>query len=349
MLLTSDVIRIDPDSRVPKYQQIVNSITENIEKDYYIIGEKIPSINEISEELYLSRDTVEKAYNLLKKRKVIVSVKGKGYYVAKNVSHKQLKVLFLINKLSNYKLQIYNSFISSLGSDASIELKLYHCDADILYNLLQENKDAFDYYIVMPHFKDENNQHQSGNDRVITALKEIPKDKLILMDNHIPALGEEVAAIYQDFKSDMYDAMEEGIEKLKKYEKIILVYPENEVYPYPQELKNGFIQFCRCHDFEFEVISTIYPEMEFGRSDAYITIEENDLVSLIEQVREHNLELGKDIGIISYNETPLKKLLGITVMSTNFKAMGETAAYMIKRKKTDVVRNVFNFIDRGSV
>ncbi|MCH7408127.1 GntR family transcriptional regulator [Belliella sp. DSM 111904] len=349
MILTSNVIRIDPDSRVPKYQQIVNSITENIEKDIYIIGEKIPSINEISEDLYLSRDTVEKAYNLLKKKKIIVSVKGKGYYVAKNVSHKQLRVLFLINKLSNYKLQIYNSFISSLGSDASIELKVYHCDANLLCNLIQENMAAYDYYVVMPHFKDKDNNHQNADQRVITVLNEIPKDKLILMDNLLPSLQEGVAAIYQDFKSDIYDSLEEGIDKLRKYEKIIFVYPDQAVYPYPKELKMGFVQFCRTNNLAFEVISTIYPDMEFDSKDAYITIEENDLVSLVEQTRDKDLEIGKDIGIISYNDSPLKKLLRITVLSTNFQAMGETAAFMIKRKKSDVVRNVFNFIDRGSV
>jgi DNA-binding LacI/PurR family transcriptional regulator len=59
--------------------------------------------------------------------------------------------------------------------------------------------------------------------------------------------------------------------------------------------------------------------------------------------------LGKDIGVISYNDTPLKDLLGITVISTDFQVMGETAAYMILKKKRETVKNVFRFIDRGSV
>ena len=60
------LLRIDSDSRMPKYRQIVNSILEEIEKGSLKVGMRIPSINEISEEYYLSRDTVEKAYNYLK-------------------------------------------------------------------------------------------------------------------------------------------------------------------------------------------------------------------------------------------------------------------------------------------
>jgi DNA-binding transcriptional regulator YhcF (GntR family) len=62
-------IRIDVESRVPKYRQIINSIIKDIEQGVLRVGDRMPSINEISEEYYLSRDTVEKAYNELKKNK----------------------------------------------------------------------------------------------------------------------------------------------------------------------------------------------------------------------------------------------------------------------------------------
>ncbi|MBD8489714.1 GntR family transcriptional regulator [Echinicola sp. CAU 1574] len=342
-------IRIDSESRIPKYQQIVNSIIEDIEKGNLSVGEKIPSINEISEEYYLSRDTVEKAYNLLKKKKIIVSVKGKGYYVARNVSQSQIKVLFLLNKLSNYKLRIYNSFVNSLGPETQVDLNIYHCEPKNLLNLLNENAGAYDYYVVMPHFKDEQLHHNNYNDEVIQCLKKISPDKVIIMDNYLPDLGDEVASIYQDFKMDIYKALKEGIARLKKYDTLILVYPDNTIYPYPKEIKQGFKKFCVEFDLDFEIINTIYPEMELHPNDAYIVIEENDLVNLMRQIRDEEYELGEDVGVISYNDTPLKELLGITVMSTDFKVMGETAAYMIKKRKKEVVKNVFNFIDRGSI
>lgn len=342
-------LKIDGESRMPKYRQIVNSIIEEIERGVLKVGQRIPSINEISEEYYLSRDTVEKAYNHLKERKIIVSAKGKGYYVARSVSLSRIKVLCMLNKLSSYKLQIYNSFVNSLGTDAHIDLQIYHCDPKIFLNILDENLGAYDYYAIMPHFKDDNQVHKTATKEVLDALQKIPADKLVILDNQVSELKGTIASVYQDFKMDIYEALKEGYELLKRYEKLILVYPQNAVYPYPLRIQQGFQKFCGDHHFDFEVLNEIYADMELHEKDAYIIIEESDLVSLVKQVRDTNFKLGKDIGIISYNDTPLKDLLGITVISTDFKAMGETAAYMILSKKREAVKNAFRFINRHSV
>jgi DNA-binding LacI/PurR family transcriptional regulator len=83
----------------------------------------------------------------------------------------------------------------------------------------------------------------------------------------------------------------------------------------------------------------IYEDMEVQSKDVFITIEETDLVNLVHQIREKGLKMGKDLGVISYNDTPLKELLGITVISTNFKAMGKTAADFLRRNKNEKVKD----------
>ncbi|MEX0360568.1 MAG: GntR family transcriptional regulator, partial [Allomuricauda sp.] len=62
----TEIIKIDAASRIPKYRQVVNSITDSIILGKLKINQRIPSINGLSEEFYLSRDTVEKAYKILK-------------------------------------------------------------------------------------------------------------------------------------------------------------------------------------------------------------------------------------------------------------------------------------------
>lgn len=342
-------LRIDGESRIPKYRQIVNIIIEDIEKGVLTVGQRVPSINEISEEFYLSRDTVEKAYNYLKEKQIIVSAKGKGYYVSRTILPSKINVLFLINKLSSYKLQIYNSFVDSMGSNAKVDLNIYYCDPKLFLNTLDENTGRYDYYVVMAHFKDDHLTHQSTTSEVLDALRKIPEDKLILLDNCVPDLEKNVASIYQDFKMDIYEALSEGREILSRYDKLILVYPQKTVYPYPLGILRGFQKFCTEFHFGFEVLEEIYNDMELQAKDAYIIIEELDLVNLVKQARDKNLNPGDDIGIISYNDTPLKELLGITVISTDFKLMGETAAYMILKKKKEAVKNVFRFINRNSI
>jgi len=342
-------IRVDQESRIPKYRQIVNSIITDIERGTLTVGQRIPSINEISEEYYLSRDTVEKAYNVLKEKQIIVSAKGKGYYVARNVFPSKINILFLLNKLSSYKLRIFNSFVNSLGQHAQVDLTIYHCDPKIFLNALHENAGRYDHYVIMPHFKDEFQVHQSTNNEVLEALRKIPEDKLLILDNYLPALNRNISSVYQDFKMDIYEALQEGNDMLRRYTKLILVYPRKTLYPYPLDILNGFQKFCTDFNFSFEVLEEIYPDMELRAKDAYIIIEEMDLVNLVKQIRDKKFILGQDIGIISYNDTPLKDLLGITVISTDFQVMGETAAYMILKKKKEVVKNVFSFINRNSI
>ena len=342
-------IKINEDSRVPKYKQIVDSIVNDISKGKLSIGEKIPSINELSESCYLSRDTVEKAYRQLKEQKAIVSVKGKGFYTAKTDLISKVNVFFMINKLSNYKMMIYNSFVKSLGTDALVTLSVYHCEASIFIKTLEKNLGAFDYYVIMPHFKSHDSKHISTTAPVKLAVDKIPKDKLVVLDNSKIDVAGDFGAVYQDFKEDIYEALQEGLEKLKNYDKLVLVYHDKLVYPYPKRIVHGFQKFCSEFNFEFEVLDQIYDDMDLDSKDAYIIIEENDLVNLVRQVRKKNLVLGTDVGIISYNDTPLKDLLGINVVSTDFQAMGERAAYLVLNNKKDQIKNVFNYIERNSI
>ena len=85
------LITIDEQSVTPKYQQLTNSILYaikegSIEKDY-----PLPSINELSYELEISRDTAEKAYHHLKQLGVVGSVPGKGYFISKTDFRQSIK------------------------------------------------------------------------------------------------------------------------------------------------------------------------------------------------------------------------------------------------------------------
>ncbi|MDN3594810.1 GntR family transcriptional regulator [Zunongwangia endophytica] len=349
MLTKTIDVKIRENSRIPKYKQIVDSIINDVARGNLKVDQKIPSINELSESCYLSRDTVEKAYRQLKKQQVIISVKGKGYYIAKNDLISKVNVFFLINKPSSYKMRIYNSFVNALGVKGHVNLYIYHCEESLFVKAIEKNLNAFDYYVIMPHFKDNNLNHASYTDKIIKTLESIPKEKLILLDNGKPNINGIYGSVYQDFRNDIYEALKEGLEKLKKYDKIILIYPQKSVFPYPKRIMHGFRQFCIEHNFDFEILDEIYEDMELQKLDVYVTIEESDLVNLVKQIRERNLNLGEDIGVISYNETPLKELLGITVISTDFKAMGESAAYMVLKNKKEKVKNVFKYIERNSV
>jgi DNA-binding LacI/PurR family transcriptional regulator len=57
------------------------------------------------------------------------------------------------------------------------------------------------------------------------------------------------------------------------------------------------------------------------------------------------------VGIISYNDTPLKEVLldGITAISTDFHKLGEQAALMILNRQKQQFDNPFYVIPRNSL
>jgi DNA-binding LacI/PurR family transcriptional regulator len=83
----------------------------------------------------------------------------------------------------------------------------------------------------------------------------------------------------------------------------------------------------------------------------YICLTEHHLVDLVEKLQGTNLEIGKDVGIISYNETPLKKYIlnGITTISTDYKSMGLLAAKAIKEGTKEDIKLKFSLTMRASL
>ncbi|TDW44653.1 regulatory GntR family protein [Flavobacterium sp. 270] len=342
-------IKIISHSSIPKYIQVAECIINEINSGKLKIGEKMPSITELSQKSALSRDTIEKAYKYLRSRNLIYSVIGLGYFITANDSPDLLSIFFLINKPSSYKMEICNAFVDAIGAKGNVSVSLYYCDENLFIDALKKNIGLFDFYVIIPHFSNKSSRHQSNTDKALSVLESMPRDKLILLDTVKEGITGNYGAVYQDFKNDIYEALEKALDKLKKYKKIILIYPTKTVFPYPELIATGFKSFCMTYDFSFEIINDIHKNFTLENNDAYITIHESDLVNLMQQIKTKNLVLGKDIGVISYNETPLKLLLDITVVSTDFRAMGELAADLILSNKKETIKNEFKYIERNSL
>lgn len=335
-------LNIDTSSKVPVYLQIVDSIMAAVRDGVLKRDQQIPSINELSEHYLLSRGTVEKAYKELRDKKVIISVKGKGYFINRTDVVMPLRILLLFNKISNYKKQVYNAFIKSLGDSVFIDLHMHHHSVALFENLINNHLGDYDYYVIMPHFYDQ-------PEEVLRIIRQIPTDQLILLDKDLPALSGNYGAVYQNYEKDISEALYEALPALKKYENLVLVNPG--INPYPEEIKKGFQSFCRMQDFNFSIIEGLEMYTPVKKGQAYVIIEETDLVNLVKICRNNKLRIGKDVGIVSYNETPLKEILldGITVISTDHEEMGITAARMIMEKTREKVKNSFKLILRNSL
>jgi len=316
-----DIIRIDEYSSTPKYQQIINSILKAIESGRLLQQDVLPSINDLSYELDVARDTAEKGYRYLKKIGVLGSVPGKGYYIKNAVFDHVLNICLLFNKLSAHKKIIYDSFVQAIGTNAAIDFYIYNNDFSLFKKILSGKQEDYTHYVIIPHFIE-------GGENAYEIINTLPKEKLVLLDKKVPGVEGEFAAVYENFSKDIYTALQEALEKLSKYHTLKIIFPQNSYYP--QEIVNGFCRFCQDYAFNYKVISNIKGE-EIIAGEAYIIVMEDDLVNLIETTIQSGLEVGKEVGIISYNETPMKKIIlnGITTISTDFQQMGKMTAKLI--------------------
>lgn len=330
------IISIHKNRGLPIYKQIIFSIEKAIEEKSIKINDKLPSINKVCLEFSLSRDTVLLAYDELKKRGILYAIPGKGYYVKSIGITIKNKVFLLFDELNVFKEDLYNSFIKNMGTDVQVDIYFHHFNIKVFQKLIQENNGNYTKYVIMP----------TNLRKIAPILNTLPIQDVYILDQTNPEL-EKFPSISQNFVKDIYAALLEGKSRLDNYQKLILIFPG---FREPIGMKIGFEKFCIDHHFDYEIISE-FNKLKINIGEVFIIPNDRDLVQVIEQSEIDNLKIGQDFGIISYNETPLKKVVanGITTISTNFEKMGEILAQMILENKKDQLENKCQLILRNSL
>lgn len=330
------IITIDKTSVLPKYKQIVHSVEAAISENRIKRNDKLPSVNKVSLEFSISRDTVLLAYDELKKRGILYSILGKGYYVKSVEFSFEQRIFLLFDELNSFKEDIYNSFLKAIDNKAQIDIFFHHFNSDMFRKLINESNGNYSKYIIMP-------TNLKGASSIIKTL---PKNDVYILDQTNPELID-YPSVHQNFVKDMYEGLLVGKQKLTKYKKLILIFPGNKE---PIGMVEGFKKFCDEFLFENEIITSFENQL-ISIGDLYIIPNDRHLVNVIDQAKQQNLIIGSDFGIISYNETPLKKVVenGITTISTDFSQMGTLLAEMILENKRIQIENQSSLIVRNSL
>lgn len=108
------MITIDYKSRVPIYDQIVNSVIRlkvvGVLKD----GDKLPSVRQLALKLSVNPNTVQKAYAILETNGVIYSVSGKGSFISEDETAKDA---ILQAAKDDFKRAVEEAYRKGLGQN----------------------------------------------------------------------------------------------------------------------------------------------------------------------------------------------------------------------------------------
>jgi DNA-binding transcriptional regulator YhcF (GntR family) len=304
---------IDNNSNVLKFQQLVDAIMDSISQNQLKSGEMLPSVNQIMSECQLSRDTVFKAYAELKRKGVVESVPNRGYFVVKNIT----KVFLFLDTFKAYKEVLYGSFLKNLPKNIGVDLHFHHYNIGVFEKILNDSVGKYSKYIIM----------NFDNAKVPEIIKIIPHEQLLIIDWKINA-EESLSTVYQNFGESVYNCFKNNSDKILKYSEFKLYYPEFTYHP--KITIDFFKKFC----FDFGIKhSVIFDANKFKieKGSLYFLVSDRTLASFLDQCQEKGFEPGREVGVISYNETPMKKYVknGIAVISTDFELMGQKAAEFV--------------------
>ncbi|MDR1743525.1 MAG: GntR family transcriptional regulator [Dysgonamonadaceae bacterium] len=301
-----------------KVEQLADFISQSISANEYKAGENLPSINTLSRRYNVSRDTVFKAFLSLKEKGIINSIHGKNYYVVNPTKN----ILLLLDEYSPFKEALYNSLIEKLPADYKVDLWFHQYNKKFFDTIINDANGKYSKYIVMNY----------DNEKLSEVLGKVPQERLLLLDfGKFDKNG--YSYVCQDFDSNFYDALVSLKSELKKYPKLVFVF--NKKHKHPQSSKVYFNKFCSDYGFEYQIDDEIISESSMERDCLYIVIKPEDVVGLVKQGKAKKWKLGKDYGLIAYNESPSYEVIGegITSISIDFKEMGCMAANFVLKGK----------------
>ena len=291
-----------------KVTQLADALSQAISRKEFLEGDSLPSINQLSAQYGVSRDTVFKAFLDLRERGLIDSTPGKGYYVTSQVTN----VLLLLDQYTPFKEALYNSFVRHLPINYKVDLLFHQYNERLFNTILRESIGKYNKYIVM----------NFDNEKFSTVLNKINPSRLLLLD-----FGkfekEKYSYICQDFQ-----ALNLLKERLRNYHQLVFLFPKS--LKHPQSSKVYFTRFCQEQGFLCEIQEDI-ENLIVRKGVAYIAIKQQDVVKVVKQGRLEGLKCGKDFGLLAYNDIPSYEVIdeGITSLSIDWEMMGNEAANFV--------------------
>ncbi|MGS2737675.1 substrate-binding domain-containing protein [Sinomicrobium sp. M5D2P17] len=320
--------------------QLVDYIMSLIEEEKLNIDDRLPSLIQLTTRLKISKETALKGLNYLSEKGIIESEYRKGYYLKRIKQHLPYRVCLILDKMNILRDRVYQSFLETIKDHADVDVFFHHHNFKVFEKLIEENLNSYTHFVINTYFKED----------PTVVLNKIPPHKRVIIDHRENGLEGEYTCIYQDHKSDIKDSLTTLLPQLKKYQRLVLVAPPEAFHA--KDLIEGFESFAGQHNKKYQVIHSI-DEKTTKKGDAYITFNryDKDDVDIIKITRKKNWKLGKDIGLISYNDTAVKEVLenGITVISSDFHKMGEEAAKAILNRTTVNLRDPAKVIIRNSL
>lgn len=335
-----EIITIDKVSSRPKYEQIVDAIINSIESGRLKRGQQLPSIVRLASEQQVAKATVAKSYKTLCEKGIIISKQGKGFYVSSTSVKTELNIFMLFDTFNQYKEILYTSFKEALPENTQCSIFFHHYNQKVFNSLIRDSIGKYTHYVIVPHFSED----------ISGVINYIPAEKLLVLDQYIKQLNNNTSNIYQPFKKNIIGALTTAKNLIRKYNALHLILGKSHFQYVPKGIVSGFKSFMKKEGMEYSIQEDLPPN-KIREKDAYLLFSDTDMIRFVKATELRKLKIGSDVGMITYDDTPLKEILlgGVSVISTDFENMGRVAAEAIINKQVVRMENPGRFIKRKTL
>jgi len=318
MPLIENIKNLKKNNGLSKHERLVHGVLQTIDDGEMKIGDKLPSINTMVHEIGYARKTIVRAYQELKNRGLIESKKMKGFYLTSQETNLKMRVALVLFAFKSFQEDFYNSLRNELGGKYQIDVFFHHNNITIFENIISNIIGKYGKYVIAPI------QHSA----VLPMLRKFSAEKLLLVDRYVD-LGPEYSFVAQEFEKATYIRLVELLPDIRKYESVVFV--NEQVSHSPKGIQRAFQQFFSDYGINGHfVMENISGMVE--KNKLYFIKNDTTLWSFLKEITERELVLGKDLGVLSFDDHVVKQILfgGIATLSTDFKNMAKISAGQIK-------------------
>lgn len=300
-----------------KNDQLVQGVINAIDEKLLSRGSPLPSVNKMIKEFGFARETIVKAYRELKERGIIEAHNRLGYYVANEDTGQKLKVALMMFAYDTFQEIFFNSFRKTLGDKVQLDVFFHHSNIEVFETILGHIKGRYGMYVISP----------IPHPKTAALLQQIPMNKFLMFDRFEPMEGD-FNYVTQEFEDTSYRSFCEAAESIKRFGEFIFFYHPASIIPI--EILRAFKKFLSDYNIKGEARAGYEPgSIEKGK--VYFTLDNAELFSMIKDCKSKGFVIGKDVGLLSHNDEPVKEIVGdgITTYSTDFALMGKKAAHFV--------------------
>ncbi|MEC5142492.1 GntR family transcriptional regulator [Chitinophaga sp. 212800010-3] len=297
-----------------KHERFVEGIINAINEKIIGVGDSLPSVNAMIAGLGYARETVIKGYRELQGRGLIESKNRLGYFVADDNTQQSLKVALFMYTIDTFQEQFYRSFRNELGANVHLDVFFHHGNIEVFETMFSLVKNRYGMYVISP----------IHHPRTKELLNTIPRHKLVMFDRYEPLEGD-FNYVVQEFEKSSYAIFEQLSDVIRKFDKMIFYHNPDSLFP--PEIVRSFQKFIQKHHIKGKILREYEPG-SVEKGVVYYVNENAELWNLLRDCNAKKIKPGKDIGILSHNDEPVKEIVGngITTYSVSFSNMGRRVA-----------------------